>query len=307
VIEVREATGPESAPWRADWRARLQAWYGTGDVPAEWAGQQVDSRLASHAAAARGGTFALTERGTAVGMLALSAAEQGGLTAALVSDVWIGEQYRGKGRGTEAIRWAESWAQSQGATAIWVSTDPAQPSQAGLFRNYPVRAHQMIKKLTDRGELASGLQSRPMSEAEFVGWRTALVRGYAADIASSGSVPDAQAAAQAVAETDELLLDGLRTANHSFLCLCADGEVVATNWLCHHRGPGVSWVYGVEVSKSHRGKGFGRAAMIIGERATLDAGDSHLALNVFGHNDVAIGLYHSMRYRAYELDRSISL
>ena len=77
--------------------------------------------------------------------------------------------------------------------------------------------------------------------------------------------------------------------------------------MCHHRGPGISWIYDVEVAAEFRGKGYGRAAMIIGERAALDAGDTHLALNVFGDNEVAIRLYESMGYRRYEDGRSIAI
>ena len=47
--------------------------------------------------------------------------------------------------------------------------------------------------------------------------------------------------------------------------------------------------------------------MVIGERATISAGDTHLGLNVFGHNAVAIGMYESMGYRAYDYGRSIEL
>ena len=47
--------------------------------------------------------------------------------------------------------------------------------------------------------------------------------------------------------------------------------------------------------------------MIIGERATLEAGDTHLALNVFGQNHVAISLYTAMGYRAYDAGRSVDL
>jgi ribosomal protein S18 acetylase RimI-like enzyme len=47
--------------------------------------------------------------------------------------------------------------------------------------------------------------------------------------------------------------------------------------------------------------------MNIGEQAALDAGDTHLALNVFGHNEVAIRLYDSMGYRRYEDARSVAI
>jgi GNAT superfamily N-acetyltransferase len=307
MIGVREATVPEIAAWRDDWRARLEYWHGAADVPADWANQQAEGRMANYATAAQAGTFALTLNDAVVGIMALSAADEDGIRAGFIDDIWIAEQHRRKGHAAEAIAWAEQWAQAADATALWASTDPTEPAHAALFRSYPVRAHQMIKKLTEPDKLADGLEGRPMSEAEFAGWCAELVRGYAADLANSGTLPDAQAATQAAAQADQLLPDGLRTANQSFLCLHANGEAVATNWVCHRRGPGISWVYGVEVSPERRGKGYGRAAMIIGERAALEAGDTHLALNVFGHNDVAIRLYESMGYRRYEDGRSIAL
>jgi GNAT superfamily N-acetyltransferase len=307
MIGVRETITSETVAWRDDWRARIESWHCAADVPADWVCQQAEGRIANFAAAAQAGTFALIVDGAVVGIMALSAADEDGVRAGLIDDIWIAEQHRRKGHGTEAIRWAEHWAQAAGATSLWATTYPTEPAHAGLFRRYPVRAHQMIKKLTEPDKLADGLEGRPMSEAEYAGWRDELVRGYAADMAGSGTLPDAQAAIQAAAQADQLLPDGLRSANQSFLCLCANGAVVATNWVCHRRGTGISWVYSVEVSQEHRGKGYGRAAMIIGERAALDAGDTHLALNVFGHNDVAIRLYDSMGYRRYEDARSIAL
>ena len=200
-----------------------------------------------------------------------------------------------------------AWATEHQARTIWVLTDPGDPVHAALFRGYPVRAHQMIKKVTGPFTLAAGLVGRAMTEAEFADWRTESERGYAADIADSGTLPPAEAAIAAEMQFNQLLPAGLRTENHSFLCLCAGGEVVATNWIGHRYGPGVSWVYGVETHAAHRGQGYGRAAMIVGEEATLAAGDTHLGLNVFGHNTVAIGLYESMGYRAYDHGRSIEV
>ena len=53
--------------------------------------------------------------------------------------------------------------------------------------------------------------------------------------------------------------------------------------------------------------GFGWAEMVAGEQASLDAGDTHLALSVFGQNAVAIGLYRSMGYVAYKAERACDL
>lgn len=307
MIGVRDATVPEMAAWRDGWRSRLESWRGDADVPADWVSQQAERRMTNYATAAKAGTFALTIDGALVGIIALSVDDEGGVRAGLIDDIWIAEQHRRKAHASEAIAWAEHWAQAEGATSLWVTTNPSEPAHAGLFRRYPIRAHQLMKRLTEPEALTDGLTSRPMTEAEYISWRAELVRGYAADMANSGTLPDAQAASQAAAQTDQLLPDGLRTANQSILCLCATGEVVATNWLCHHRGPGISWVNGVEVTAEHRGKGYGRAAMTIGEEAALDAGDTHLALNVFGHNEVAIRLYDSMGYRRYEDGRSVAI
>jgi GNAT superfamily N-acetyltransferase len=157
-------------------------------------------------------------------------------------------------------------------------------------------------------ELADGLVGRPMTEAEFGSWRAEAVRGYAADITDSGALSAAEAAAAAETQFDQLLPAGLRTANHTFLSVISNGEVVATNWIGHHyRGPDMSWVFGVETREAHRGKGYGRAAMILGERATRAAGDAYLGLNVFGHNVVAISMYESMGYWTYDHSRSVEL
>ena len=83
-----------------------------------------------------------------------------------------------------------------------------------------------------------------------------------------------------------------------------DRRAVATIWLKPQFAPAMSWVYSVETRPEHRGRGYGYAAMLAGERATLEAGDTHLGLNVFGHNTVAIRLYDRMGYAVVEQVRT---
>jgi ribosomal protein S18 acetylase RimI-like enzyme len=307
VIDTRVATDPEMQAWLSDWRARLLSWYTYPDAPADWASAQVDGRIASFSSAPEHVLQALTDGHELIGLLAVSALEQAGQQGAVISDIWIAPEHRGRGYGKLALRKAEEWAMSRRARTVWLVTDPAQALHTALFRAYPVRTQQMIKELSGPGSLADRLTGRLMTDAEYGDWRAETQRGYAADIVEYGSMLPEEAAASSAAQTDQLLPNGLSTANHTFLCLCAGEEVVATNWIAHHRAPGVSWVYAVEVHEGHRGKGYGRAAMIIGERATLDAADTHLALNVFGQNQVAIKLYNSMGYRAYDVGRSVEL
>jgi GNAT superfamily N-acetyltransferase len=307
VTETRAATNAEVAAWRDDWRARLDAWYRQPDVPANWVSQQVERQMAMPGAGESSAVLALESGAAAVGMLALVLAQQDGSPGVIVSDIWIAPGQRRKGHGTAALREAERWAAERRARSVWVLTDPADPVHAAFFRDYPLRARQMIKRISAPGPLANGLEGRKMTVSEFADWRAESAARYAANLADSGTVSAADAAASSAEQYDALLPDGLSTENHSFLCLCAHGQVVATNWLHHHYSPGMSWVYGVETHEGHRGKGYGRAAMVIGEQATLAAGDTHLALNVFGHNAVAIGMYEAMGYRAYDHGRSIEL
>jgi ribosomal protein S18 acetylase RimI-like enzyme len=307
MIQTRLATEPEKRAWLHDWRTRLHTWYDKPDVPAGWASRQADDRIAGFEHATESAVLALTEDGDHAGIVALSLSEFGGRREAAIADLWVAPQRRRSGLGGQAVRRAEDWAREHQASGLWAITDPADPDHAALFARYPVRSRHMMKALSGPGGLPEGLESRAMTEAEFAGWRAEVVRGYAADIADAGAMTPDEGLQAAEAQTDEILPLGLTTPGHAFLCLCAGGEVVATNWIQHHRTPGVSWVYSVETREDQRGKGYGRAAMVIGERATLEAGDGYLALNVFGHNDIAVGLYRSMGYREYDSARSIDL
>ena len=307
MIETRAPTEAELAAWRDDWQVRLDAWYHQPDVPAEWISQRVARHVSLLDTSESSCIFALESGSDVVGMLAVVLTQQDGLPGAIVSDIWIAPGQRRRGFATAALRLAEHWAAERQARSVWMLTNPAERVHADFFRGYPLRAHQMIKRISAPGPLADGLEGRPMTAEEFAGWRVESVADFAADLADSGTLSAADAASTAAAQFDTLVPAGLETEDHTFLCLCAGGEVVATNWLAHHFSPGVSWVYAVETHEGHRGKGYGRAAMVIGEQATLAAGDTHLALNVFGHNAVAISLYEAMGYRAYDHGRSIEL
>lgn len=56
------------------------------------------------------------------------------------------------------------------------------------------------------------------------------------------------------------------------------------------------WVWDVRMDESERGKGYGRATMLLAEDAARAAGAKTLGLNVFGHNKVARHLYESLGY-----------
>jgi ribosomal protein S18 acetylase RimI-like enzyme len=77
-----------------------------------------------------------------------------------------------------------------------------------------------------------------------------------------------------------------------------EGEVVGVLWIgpMSPRHPHEWWVFDIEIAEAHRGRGLGRATMLLAEDAAREHGAVKLGLNVFGHNTVAQGLYRSLGY-----------
>jgi ribosomal protein S18 acetylase RimI-like enzyme len=302
VIDLRDADAAEISAATRERTDRFRAWYERFGASPGWTDKQVTGQISGNTKVPMK-TYALLGDGENVGFLVAGLAPEAGRRA-VINDIWIDPAYRRRGFATEARRWAEKNAQSK---ALFVNTDPEDEASAALFASYPVRAQTMIKRLVTPDPLPAGVVGRPMTEAEFVGWTDESIRGYAADMADSGTLSPEEAMERSKTQFAEILPDGLQSADQTFWTIDADGTPVATNWLAHHYGPELSFVYSVEAHEEFRGKGYGKAAMIVGEQASLDAGDTHLALNVFGHNDVAINLYTRMGYRLADQARSVDL
>jgi ribosomal protein S18 acetylase RimI-like enzyme len=60
--------------------------------------------------------------------------------------------------------------------------------------------------------------------------------------------------------------------------------------------PLMAWVNHVEVDPAHRGRGYGRAAMLLAEGETRARGMTSLGLNVHRQNTTALSLYGSLGY-----------
>jgi ribosomal protein S18 acetylase RimI-like enzyme len=95
-----------------------------------------------------------------------------------------------------------------------------------------------------------------------------------------------------------LLPDGLATERHLIYAIEDGGERVGTLWLADRDGEtGRSlFVFSIDVDAEHRGRGHGRAAMLLAEDVARERGLGSVTLNVFGGNDVARGLYRSLGY-----------
>jgi ribosomal protein S18 acetylase RimI-like enzyme len=110
------------------------------------------------------------------------------------------------------------------------------------------------------------------------------------DVASATRSADEQIAA--------MFPNGEPGPGHLLYHLEEEGETVGWLWI----GPASPdqldswWVWDIAIDESHRGRGLGKAAMLLAESEARAGGGTELGLNVFGHNSVARKLYEGLGY-----------
>ena len=131
------------------------------------------------------------------------------------------------------------------------------------------------------------------------------IEEYARDIAENGHTPADAARRKAEADMAEILAQGLATPKHWLFVLEVGGERAGRLWLAEREidGRRAMFIFDIHVDDAFRGRGFGRAAMLLAERESLDRDIHRVELNVFGGNTVARGLYQSLGY----LERSVRM
>jgi len=138
---------------------------------------------------------------------------------------------------------------------------------------------------------------RAMTQAEFDAWLPLAKTGYAADISGAGA-DDEAARVKAERDFPQLLPDGLASKGQDLYTVEHDGDAVGMLWVAERQDDfGRSlFVYDVQIDEAHRGRGLGRAAMLLAEQEAQRRGIDRVTLNVFGGNDVARSLYRSLGY-----------
>ena len=121
---------------------------------------------------------------------------------------------------------------------------------------------------------------------------------YPAARVAAGEPPET-ARAKAAASRSEFFPGGRPKIGHLLYSVVEDGETIGLLWVGPHPDgyPGAMWVWNVEIDEAHRGVGAGRRAMELAEEVVIGLGAQELWLNVFGQNEVAIGLYRSLGYQ----------
>jgi ribosomal protein S18 acetylase RimI-like enzyme len=138
---------------------------------------------------------------------------------------------------------------------------------------------------------------RAMTQAEFDAWYPHVQEGYVADIVRAGVDEDA-ARAKAARDFPHYLPDGLATEGQWLYTVESDGEAVGALWVTEREDDfgRTLFILDVEIDEAMRGRGLGKAAMLLAEEEARRRGIERVTLNVFGGNDVARSLYRSLDY-----------
>jgi GNAT superfamily N-acetyltransferase len=137
-----------------------------------------------------------------------------------------------------------------------------------------------------------------MREDEFVAWLPQMRDGYAQSMIDDGDLEPERAKKKAEEDTEQLFPGGRPSDQQLVFVIEAGGEPVGELWLCERDDSfqRCVFVYDIRIEESHRGRGYAKAAMVFAEEEARRRGHDRVALNVFGGNAVARGLYRSLGY-----------
>ena len=135
---------------------------------------------------------------------------------------------------------------------------------------------------------------RPLREDEYGAWDAEHRREYARGLVEHAGLTQAEAEAKVARDIPAALPDGLATPDVHVWAAEADGRRVGTVFF-GLRGT-EAWLYEITIDEGERGRGYGRSAMLALEEEVRALGHDRLALNVWGGNEVARGLYRSLGY-----------
>lgn len=142
------------------------------------------------------------------------------------------------------------------------------------------------------------VQLRPMRDQEFADWLPLMRDDYARSMIEEGGVSPERGTEMAATQTEQLFPGERPSPEQLVFVVEAEGEAVGELWLADRDDvlQRCLFVYQLHIAAEHRGRGYGKAAMLLAEEEARRRGIPRLALNVFGGNTVARRLYTSLGY-----------
>src|SRR5579859_323545 len=146
-----------------------------------------------------------------------------------------------------------------------------------------------------------GVRLRPLRDDELGPFIEHGKAGYARDMVEHAGLAPEQAQKKSDNDWAKLLPNGRVPQGHYLFAVEDEetGERVGDLWFAERTNDfdsTVAFVYSIEIAEQFRGRGFGKQAMLLLEDEVRARGLGHVALNVFGGNEVARSLYRSLGY-----------
>jgi ribosomal protein S18 acetylase RimI-like enzyme len=138
------------------------------------------------------------------------------------------------------------------------------------------------------------LTLHPMSKARIAEYLGPSMEKYLEEVVAAGRTRE-QAQANVDEVTEKSFPGGEPAPGNEVYDVLDDDEPVGILWIAE-QSPGNWWIYDIEMRESHRGKGYGRATMLLAEDRVRELGGTTLGLNVFGTNTTARRLYESLGF-----------
>lgn len=145
---------------------------------------------------------------------------------------------------------------------------------------------------------------QPMSDSDFLKYLDFSVKDYAAEKVKAGTWPEEGSYEKAENEFRRLLPKGKDTEKNYLYNVMDGHENVGNLWLgIIPKGGDFNglFIWDIVLYPEFRGKGLGKQTMIALEEKARELGENKITLHVFGHNEVAIGLYRKSGYKVTDL------
>ncbi|WP_308014439.1 MULTISPECIES: GNAT family N-acetyltransferase [unclassified Rhodococcus (in: high G+C Gram-positive bacteria)] len=138
---------------------------------------------------------------------------------------------------------------------------------------------------------------RTMPDDRLPEWVERSRGDYRADRVRAGDTLE-QATDNAEQSFSAYFPDGRPAPHHQVYDVLDDETVVGSLWIGPQSIATTTdwWVWDIAIDERFRGRGLGRAAMLLAEDAVRENGGTVLGLNVFGFNTAARRLYESLGY-----------
>lgn len=141
----------------------------------------------------------------------------------------------------------------------------------------------------------------PMSEEDYIRYMETAIPKYAEAKRTGEGLSSEEALEISKKSYENLLPKGLETDDHYLhtIKLESSGEKIGILWFAKTtQGPSdIAFIYDIEITESHQGKGYGKQSMKLLEAMIRKVGMQGIALHVFGNNEKAIKLYESLDYK----------